>query len=188
MPLSPTLSQLLDFQTQRTFLRIQRAELDPEHVTGAVVAASSKLLALAVLSDGVRPNGFTVVRRADLTQLFAPDPYAPFLTRALKLRGDKLTRWPKLDLTSWQSLMTGAAKRFPLLTVQLEIAHPDGCFIGRPVAMTPRSTTFLTLGPDARWDREQLEKLAWKDVTRVDFGGEYEQALALVAGADGGAD
>lgn len=68
---------------------------------------------------------------------------------------------------------------FPLVTLHTEVADPDVCYIGRPVQLTSR---VVTIGPDATWDDDEWLTLAWADVTRIDFGGDYAQALALVAG------
>jgi len=182
MPTSLSIARLRALQSKRTLVRFHRATVEEGHVTGVIAGVSTRLIALSVLSDGLRPNGFSVVRRADVSELLAPDPYAGFANEALRLRGDKLGKLPKLDLTSWHTLVTGAQKRFPLLTLHLELTQPDLCYIGRPVELTARAGTFLTIGPDAEWDRQDLAKLPWRDVTRIDFGGEYEQALALVAG------
>jgi hypothetical protein len=41
--------------------------------------------------------------------------------------------------------------------------------------------TLLEIGPDAVWD-DQLETYRLNEITRVDFGGDYENALHLVGG------
>jgi hypothetical protein len=56
------------------------------------------------------------------------------------------------------------------------------CFIGHPVRFTSRSVHLLGITPQAQWEVNP-EKWAFADVTRVDFGGRYEEALALIGGA-----
>ena len=179
---SPTLAQLSALQRSRILVRIHRAAIDEGHVTGRIVGCSRKLLALASIGE-THPNGFKVFRRADVSRLDAPDRYAEFLEAALRLRGEALTRLPRFDLASWRSLVAGVARRFPLVTLHTELTDPDVCHIGRPARLTSRAATLVTIGPDAVWDEIDPVTLPWADVTEVDFGGPYEEALALVAGS-----
>jgi hypothetical protein len=179
------ITKLFALQHARTLVRVHRTSLEEGHATGRIVGCSRKLLALSVVGDGVRPDGFYVLRRADISAIDAPDPYADFVIKALRLRGQALPKLPRLDLTSWRSLLTGAARRFPLITLHPEVTKPDSCYIGLPVRMTSRAVTLVTVGPDGHWDgRDALFTLAWSEVTRVSFGGDYEEALALVAGKE----
>jgi hypothetical protein len=41
--------------------------------------------------------------------------------------------------------------------------------------------TFLEIGSDASWDNE-LETYRLSEITRIDFGGDYENALQLIGG------
>jgi hypothetical protein len=41
--------------------------------------------------------------------------------------------------------------------------------------------TLLEIGPDATWDG-RLESYQLSEITRVDFGGDYEDALHLIGG------
>jgi len=171
-------SELRAWQRSKTFVRVHRSSLEQGHVTGRIVGSSTKLLALATIGE-TRPDGFEVFRRADVSRLQAPDPYADFVEAALRLRGETLPRFPKIDLGSWRSVVTGAARRFPLVTLHTELRDPDVCFIGRPIRLTTRGVTLHTIAPGAVWDDERT--FAWADLTRVEFGGVYEDALALVA-------
>jgi hypothetical protein len=163
----------------RMLVRVHRAGLELGHVDGRVVGHSAKLIAISIVDEGIRPNGFVVYRRADISKLEAPAPYMEFMLKVLGLRHEKLPRLPKVDLSSWQTLVDTAARRFPLLTLHLEKRDPDICYIGRPVETTARRGTFVTIAPDAVWDRDELLTIPWVDVTRMDFGGGYEEALAL---------
>lgn len=42
--------------------------------------------------------------------------------------------------------------------------------------------SLLEIGPGASWD-DQPNEYKLRDITRIDFGGDYEQALHLVGGA-----
>ena len=176
----PSLAALRRLVEARTLVRVHRASIEEGHVDGRIVGCSASLVALAILSEGIRPNGFNVLMRTDISTLEAPGPYSDFYRDALKLRNHRLPSLGKLNLTSWRSVVVAAGRRFPLVTVHMERKNPDVCYIGRPVRVDARGASFETISPRARWNREPL-KVTWADVTRVDFGGAYEDALALVA-------
>jgi hypothetical protein len=180
----PTLAILRSLQSARTIVRIARAEIEPGHADGILVGCSSRLVAVAILNSELHPNGFNVFARGDVTKLEAPAPYADFQAKVLRLRGERLPRLPKLDLASWRALVTTAARRFPLITLHRERIDPDVCSIGRPTALTLRGGTLIEVDPAGAWEREEAEwhRFTWADITRVDFGGGYEEALSLVAG------
>ena len=176
----PTLAAVRRLMEARTLVRVHRAEVEDGHVDGRIVGCSASLVALAILSEGIRPDGFNVYLRADISKLEAPGPCSEFYVQALKLRSQRIPSLGKLDMRSWRSVVAGAGRRFPLVTVHMERKNPDVCYIGRPVLVDKRGASFETISPRARWNGERLE-VAWADVTRVDFGGSYEEALALVA-------
>lgn len=165
----------------QTIVRLERAALEAGHVRGRIVATSAKLVAVAIVSDEIRCDGFNVFRRADISKLTAPDPYAEFVVAALRLRGNTFPRARGLDLTSWHALVRWACLRYPLVTIHLEARDRDACYIGRPTRMTSRTLTLATIAPDAVWHDEDPLVVPWADVTQVGFGGAYEDALALVA-------
>ena len=69
----------------------------------------------------------------------------------------------------------------PLVTLHTEVVDPTVCFIGRPARLTHRSVRLLEITPQGEW-HDRPTKWVFSDVTRVGFGGRYEDALALVGG------
>ena len=55
------------------------------------------------------------------------------------------------------------------------------CWIGRVVGIDRGRVTLLEIRPDATWKRKPTE-YRLSEITRVNFGGDYEDALALVSG------
>lgn len=68
------------------------------------------------------------------------------------------------------------------MTLHIEVRDPTVGFIGRPVRFTSRSVHLLEVSPQAEWG-DHPTKWAFPDVTRVEFGGRHEEALALIGGA-----
>jgi len=70
---------------------------------------------------------------------------------------------------------------FSLVTIHRERIKPDTCAIGKVIDIAENHLLFLEIGPDAAWE-EKPSKIRLNDITRVDFGGGYEEALYLVSG------
>ena len=58
---------------------------------------------------------------------------------------------------------------------------PDVCWIGRETRVGETKVSILYIDPDAKWDEAPTE-YRFSRITRVDFGGDYEDALYLVGG------
>ena len=80
---------------------------------------------------------------------------------------------------SVQELLRTASRTFPLVTIHREKVSPDVCHIGRGLAVSDSEVSLLEIGPDACWDDDALSYRT-NEITRVDFGGDYEKALLLV--------
>jgi hypothetical protein len=115
----------------------------------------------------------------DVRNLQVPANYAAFIEAALKLRGQRRHRIPAIDFDSVQELLRTASRAFPVITIHCETVAPEICNIGRVIAVSDSQVSLLEIGPDACWDNEALSYRT-KEITRVDFGGDHEEALTLV--------
>jgi hypothetical protein len=68
-----------------------------------------------------------------------------------------------------------------VVTIHRENVDPDICQIGRVVAVDKDKVRLLEINPDASWDSRPLVYRT-REITRIDFGGSYEDALMLVGG------
>ncbi|HEX8372724.1 MAG TPA: hypothetical protein VF585_08090 [Chthoniobacterales bacterium] len=163
--------------------RIVRIELSPDigdQIEGYVVGVSELFVMLHALdSNYINLNGYSVVRRSDIRRYRIRDDFEFFLNRALKLKGNLPAPQPNIDLSSFATLLETANASFPLITLHLEIMYSDLCFIGRVQKLTAKTVVLKEINPAAKWERTR--RYNYKDITRVDFGGGYEEALALVA-------
>jgi hypothetical protein len=62
-----------------------------------------------------------------------------------------------------------------------ERVDPGGCWIGRVQGIDRGRLSLLEIGPDAKWE-DSPEEYRVAEITRVNFGGDYENALHLVGG------
>ena len=148
---------------------------------GYVLATGSDHVLVAVVSDRIRYDGFTCLRRVDLKSV-KDDPYADFAEEALRRRGAQRPPTPALSLESTRTILESASILFPLVTIHREKADPDVCHIGKVVATNRSRVKLLEIDPHAHW-HETATSIALKGITRIDFGGDYEDALSLVGGA-----
>jgi len=162
-----------------TFVRFERP-FEEGHIHGYVMAVGAELFLLALVSDHIRFNGFQAFRTIDVRKL-RPDPFAKFVESALKKRGESKPRKPKVSVSSLRALLLSASRAFSLVTIHREKLDADICQIGRVVRVTDGELSLLEIGPDAVW-REAPTRYALKQITRVDFGGDYEDALHVVGG------
>jgi hypothetical protein len=148
---------------------------------GYVLDIGPRFFLLGLVSDEVRFNGFKCMRLSDIRRLRVPDPYAAFIVAALRQRGERVERKPRISLKSLPELLWSANRLFPLVTIHQEGVDPDTCKIGRVVGISKSHVSLLEIGPDAIWE-ETLTEISLREITRVDFGGGYEDALHIVGG------
>ena len=177
-----TKTQLKLAKRRRLLVRFRRP-LEPGTVNGYVLDIGPEFFLLALISDGIRPNGFQCFRLTDIRRLRVPDKYAQFHEEVLKKREIKFPKKPLVSVRSLPNLLLSANKAFPLVTIHREKAEPSTCEIGRVVEVRKGSVTLLEIGPGAIWD-ERLRTYRLNQITRVDFGGDYENALHLVGGGN----
>jgi hypothetical protein len=172
--------QLEDAQAQSSIVRVYRADLEDGWAHGYVAALGPEFFALELIDKSIRFDGYDCLRYADITECEAPDPHSEFMTAALSARG--LTRKPDfpVDMASLPSILLTAQTSFLLVTIHLE-DDDDVCFIGKVIEIGDEKLQLLEVTPDAEWEATPTSHdLA--TITRVSFGGAYEEALHLVAG------
>jgi hypothetical protein len=137
---------------------------------------------MAIVGERVRFDGFSCIRLSDVHKLQVPHDYAAFTEAALRKRGERMPKKPSISVASTEELLLSAGRAFELVTIHREHVNPDVRQIGRVVGVARGCVKLLQIGPDANWDDEpKVYRLS--EITRVDFGGDYENALELVGGA-----
>ena len=159
-------------------IRLYRA-FEQSYVRGYILDVGAEFFLLGLVSDRLWLDGFECFRVGDVDEL-VPDPYAEFTQAALTARGEARPALT-LGLADIVALLTSAAERFPLVTIHKERDQPDACYIGKVISVEGGIVWMLEIGPDAKWDpAPSAHKLG--EITRVNFGGDYEDALALIGG------
>ena len=143
---------------------------------GFVVGASETLVLLHVLNAGtMRLNGYTAIRIKDIEECVEDETFAPV---ALKLLGERPKPQPDLLLLDIPGLLSSVGAHFPLLEVFQE-KNSSSFHIGRVVGFGKKKVHFQAVSRGAEWG--EIQKFSCRDITRVDFGDGYDEALWLVA-------
>ncbi|MGZ4975319.1 MAG: hypothetical protein ACXWDN_21370 [Limisphaerales bacterium] len=179
---TPWSSQLLAAMHKRQFVRFER-RFEDSAVRGYVLDVGPKFFLLALVSDRIWFDGFECFRVDDVRGL-RPDPHTRFAESALRKRHDRLPLKPRVSVRSIEELLVSASRLFPLVTVHREAIDPDMCWIGRILGVERSRVSLLEITPDATWE-EKPESFRLSEITRVNFGGDYETALHLVGGDPG---
>lgn len=179
--MSPCLDSLRQAKARHEFVRIQRSIEGSDEVVGYVVVLGASWVLVSVLSDGCA-NGWVVLPVADIQSVDAA-PGGRFVRRGLEHRRSWPAQPPRTQLNlseGTDALIVSAASYFPLLTLYAEREDPFHCYIGRPLSWTSERLVWQEMDLGASWGEEPCE---WdlRAITRVDFGGRYEAALARVA-------
>ncbi len=79
-------------------------------------------------------------------------------------------------------MLRSAASQYPLLVVHRERLKRRSYHVGSLSSIGVRSVVLKDIEPDASWG--ELCRYKFSDLTRVSFGGKYEDALYRVAQAE----
>ncbi len=152
-------------------------------IQGYVVDIGPKWFLFNLVTDRIHFDGFECFRLEDI-QRVRPAPYAKFVETALQKRNEERPPRPAVNLEDIDRLLLTAGRAFPLVAVHLEEVKRGACWIGKVQSIKRPNLLLLEINPDATWDEEPREH-SIDDITRVNFGGEYENALYLVGGEPG---
>ena len=163
---------------------IWRKPLDRHRLSGIVIGYSQDLVLLHILDDNIRLNGYSVVLSKNISGIDLRPKYKTFYGAALARRRLKPGAPRGVIISDLAELIPMVAKNFPLLTIHRERTSPNTCDIGQFHSLTVHSLTLQPISPNAEWEKK-LFRCRLSSITKVDFGGEYEEALSLVSGQVG---
>lgn len=166
-------------RNEKILIRFMR-RFETATIRGYVLDVGSTFFLLALVDDRIWFDGFECFRISDISRIMH-DPYASFVETALQRRGDSFPQKPPVDLSSISTLLASANGEFSVVTIHREEVDPHACWIGRVVGIKGANVSLLQIGADATWDKHPTE-YDLNEITRVNFGGDYENALYLVGG------
>lgn len=175
-------SKLRSLIGTNTLIEVDRSPVTKDYLRGFVVGVNARYLALCIVDEFYFLNGFTIVRIDDVKRHRVMEVKGDMIRYVLSQRypGSYL-RKPTFDLGDMQdfSFLERIQEGYPLITVFREEIDNSVCSIGRLEALKPKTFLLHTIDIDATWDN--VQRFRYEDVTRVDFGGLYEEALWMYA-------
>jgi hypothetical protein len=163
-------------------VHIRRWIAGADRVEGFVVGIGKTWVAVQRLSDRIEFDGWILLRLKDI-QAVSIDPDADcFEIKALNARGLWPPSAPGIQLDDAPTMLMAAAAASTMVSVFDEFDRPQVCWIGAVVAVDRSKLQLLEVNTRGGWARKP-RTFDPGDITRVDFGGGYEDALCLVAGS-----
>ncbi|KQS66545.1 hypothetical protein [Modestobacter sp. Leaf380] len=176
------LTRLARAQQNQLLVTVRRWVPDADRLEGFVVGISPKWLALQRLSDRIAFDGWHLIRVKDIQAVsLDPDPEC-FEVKALQARSLWPPAAPELSLGDVVSSLKSASAITGMVSVFDEFARPDVCWIGAVTSLDDSKLHLREVNTRGGW-ASKPHTFDPADVTRIDFGGGYEEALRLVAGS-----
>ncbi len=172
--------RLLMAMRKKTLVRLSR-RFETHNIHGYVLDVGPEMFMLAIVSDRIWLDGYECFRIGDIGKL-KPRPHAGFVETALRIRGDDKPPHPPVSVASLEDLLHSANAAFPLVTIHRELIDPTVCHIGRVLGVERRRVSMRLIRPEATWEAD-AKTYRLRDITRVGFGADYEDALHLVGGS-----
>ncbi|MCB2153992.1 hypothetical protein KQI84_03845 [bacterium] len=166
------------FRRDGVIVRTRSRFDDSFYQQGYILAWSPKWLLLKLVSDDILANGYSAELVSTLKSIKRARN-GEFVRKALELRSQS---WPhedevgRIKLTSKRGVIESALEFFPLVSVHPLRTAPDILFIGREPSFSDGEMDWREISIQGEMD----DGLRWhrmKPITRIDFGGLYEQAL-----------
>jgi len=173
--------QIEEAMAEAHVVALDREVFEDEGEIGYIVGLGPSLVLLLRISDSIRFDGFSVMRIEDVSNLEMPHEHEAFIEGALRLREENVDGAPEVDLSGWASTIRTLGRLFDLVTIHTEMEDAGICQIGHVQSVGDEDLRLVTIDPDADWAEEAMT-IRLDQVTRVDVGGGYEEALLLVGG------
>jgi hypothetical protein len=166
------------FTAGRELVQITRRLKGADRLEGFLVGRGERWVLLHLVTPhGFSLDGYVALRAVDIKSC---KPWGAkngsFPSRCLQYFGEIPVVPQGIDLSRTHRLIVSAAARWPLLTLFVEADDPEVCFVGQPVSVSSRHLRLLPISPAAEWQEEPI-RFDLRDVTRIQFGGRYEEAL-----------
>lgn len=166
----------------RRIVEISRSSVTDWAALGIPVKQSAEFLCMLNVDEHYTFNGFSLLRLEDIDCISMWKERQEMVQYVLARRHLEIPAMhfpiadPEVKLPHILALVQNT---YPLVTIHREGIDDSVCYVGTIAALKKKSFVLNLLGTAAEW--EGTRKFRYSDVTRVDFGGKYEDALWLYA-------
>lgn len=154
---------------------VERAALEVDMTDGLVVALTDDWVVLHEIIDGVHLDGLVALRLRDVSRVLFRDDDA-YHRRALAGLGAEVATYEVEADVDARGLLARAQAEGRLVNVLLEVLQDEPMTLGRLLELRRKRFVIHYLGRDGEWAREP-ERWRYRDVTRIEVGGRYLEAL-----------
>lgn len=159
---------------------------DPEiWIDGRIVAENGEFVCVQVIDDRIQFDGYLLFLIDDITTIQVPGEHSEFYAEALRLRGETVESIPEIDMRSFRRALESLIQIDPLVAIHRESVVPGASQIGRVLLFRENDLVLQEINPDAEWD-DTPAIYRYDEITLLEFGTGYHEALALVGGAGNG--
>lgn len=173
-------AQLTTASNDGRIVRIHRRTAEVHHLDVFVIGVGAEWVLVQPIQDRIDLDGYEALRLKDITKV-EESPRSAFFGVVLAHRKQKPKAVKKVALDSVDALLLSASRAFPLVAVHRERVDPGVCEVGRVREADAKTYVLHPVDLEGVFAHE-LESFASRDVTRVDFGNGYEEALAVAGG------
>jgi hypothetical protein len=160
-------------------VEFDRKPVDQHPIRGFALAWNTDLTLVHLIEEHrFHLNGYAVFRNKDVRRWREITP-GRFLARSAKPLKLSPSMPEGVAITSMKHAAASAGAAFPLITLHRERINRGVCYIGKVLRTSQRTVTVLPIDPQAEWDKAENHRLA--EITRLEFGGAYEDLLFRLA-------
>lgn len=159
-------------------ISIFRENIESLHFDGIVLATNSEFTLINLITDRFYLDGFVLLRTSDITDIRSKK--TEILSKILKARKLIVQELPKIELDDMRSTLKSISERWKVISIFCEVFDPGICVVGNVRLLTEKTAGMDFISPLGEWNGT-TETIELDKITRIDFGGGYEEGLALVA-------
>ncbi len=174
----PDIDEIID---KKWIVEFNRKPLDKQSLFGFILACNDDFTLIQEFDRSLFiTDGYRVFRNNSVKGYKVYNDKNYFLNEVIYFKKIKPKPLTGISIENWTEILQTANKKFRLLVIEREKVNNKICNIGKLETVKKKSFTLKEIDADAVW----IESFKYKfdDLTKVGFGGHYENTLSLVAG------
>lgn len=175
MKMSKVRRRLEESLNERRIATVVRDAFEINMTDGFVIALTDDWLVMHALDDGVYLDDIVILRLQDVSRVWFRDDNA-YHHRAIAGLGQSIAIFECDGSASTSELLNAASAKSDILAIHLETLEQEPLFIGRLVKLRNKSFDLHYVGRDGVWS-DTVDRLRYRDLTRIEVDGRYLQAL-----------
>ncbi|MFW6775209.1 hypothetical protein ACOACO_13065 [Nocardioides sp. CPCC 205120] len=161
--------------TDGRIVTVVRDQFEADQIDGFVIALTDDWVVLHALADGVHLDDIAMLRLRDVSRIWFRDD-DPYHHRAITALNGPVASFDCAPDVGTVELLTAAAATADIFAIHLEVLEGEPLAIGRLLDHGKKRFTLHYVGRDGEWARAS-ERWRYRDVTRIEVGGRYLDAL-----------